>query len=153
MAGSVSTASSFRTDLSEMESALRMVGGLIAENFGDPARAPAPQPLSRLPFQRGAASNLRQSGSAALERSAETEADDGAGTFYGLDFQEAAALDYAHGTLLESLLKLRSSIEQGIQALRQNLRTTHQMYCAAEDQIKLTVTNLVPAAVTQTPLS
>ena len=167
--GLVSTASSFRADLAEMESALLTVGGLISDNFGEPGGgtssgsgsgpgsgpngaadeaaggtpAQALRPLSQLPFQHGAASDLRQVGSAALEHSAEAEADGGAGTFYGLDFQEAAALDRAHGTVLESLLTLRASIEKGIQTLRQNLRTTHQMYSSAEEQISLTVANLV----------
>jgi len=146
--------SGFEVDLMEMESALRTVDGLISDNFGagggssgwDGAAGQSPQPLSRLPFQNGAASDIQQTDSAEQLRCG-TEAQGESATFYGLDFQEAATLDDAHGTLLDSLLALRTSIEQGIETLRRNLQATHQTYSATEENINLRVAGVAPMAI------
>jgi hypothetical protein len=147
--------SSFETDLVEMEAALLTIDNLISDNFGDTtgiAAADAQKPLSPSPFQNGAASDVQQAAlPGQLKRAA--EADGGNTTFYGQNFEEAYTLNNAHGTLLNSLLELRASVEQGIQTLQQNLQATHKTYSATEQQIDLNVKTISPLKVSQPPAS
>src|SRR5580700_4898119 len=110
--------SSFEADLTEMEAALLTINNLISDNFGNTSAD-----LNQTPFQNGAASDVQQTAMAGqMKRVAEQ--DGGNTTFYG-QFTEAVDLNSAHGQLLESLLELRSSVEQGIQTLQANLKATH----------------------------
>ena len=133
--------SSFETDLVEMESALLSINGLVSDNFGGTGAG-----LSQMPFQDGAASDIQQADIAGQIKRAE-EADGGNTTFYGQNFLEADTLNQAHGTLLESLLELRTSVEQGIQTLQQNLQETHQTYTGAEQDINLKMSTIAPMAL------
>lgn len=133
--------SSFETDLIEMESALLSINGLVSDNFGETSAG-----LSQMPFQNGAASDIQQADIAGQIKRAE-ESDGGNATFYGQSFLEADTLNQAHGTLLESLLQLRASVEQGIQTLQQNLQATHQTYTGAEQDINLKMSTIAPMAL------
>lgn len=127
--------SSFEADLTEMEAALLTINNLISDNFSNTSAD-----LNRTPFQNGAASDVQQSAiTGPLRRVAEM--DGGNTTFYG-QFDEADTLNNAHGRLLESLLQLRSSVEQGIQALQANLKATHTSYSGTEAQIGLNVSKI-----------
>jgi hypothetical protein len=127
--------SSFETDLTEMEAALLTINNLISDNFSNTSAD-----LNQTPFQNGAASDVQQSAIAGpLRRVAEM--DGGNDSFYG-QFDEATTLNSAHGQLLESLLQLRSSVEQGIQTLQANLKATHTSYSSTETQIGLNVSKI-----------
>lgn len=127
--------SSFEADLTEMEAALLTINNLISDNFGNTSAD-----LNQTPFQNGAASDVQQTAMAGqMKRVAEQ--DGGNTTFYG-QFTEAVDLNSAHGQLLESLLELRSSVEQGIQTLQANLKATHSTYSTTETQIGLNVNKI-----------
>lgn len=132
--------SSFQADLTEMEAALLTINNLISDNFGSTSTD-----LNQTPFQNGAASDVQQSALAGQLKRAE-EMDGGNQSYYG-QFTEANDLNSAHGQLLESLLQLRASVEEGIQTLQTNLKATHSTYSNTETQIGINVSKISPMNV------